>query len=75
MIKGKRIFITGGAGFIGSTLIGKLIEHNQIVAYDNLSRNALQHQSYKDHPNLKLVVGDILDFNALSKAMEGRREL
>lgn len=71
MIKGKRIFITGGAGFIGSTLIGKLIEDNQIVAYDNLSRNALQHQSYKDHPNLKLVVGDILDFNALSKAMEG----
>ena len=42
MIQHKKIFITGGAGFIGSTLIGKLVEHNQIIAYDNLARNALQ---------------------------------
>ncbi len=71
MIKGKKIFITGGAGFIGSTLIGRLIEQNQIVAFDNLSRNALERQPYKDHPNLKLVVGDVLDYPALEKAMQG----
>lgn len=28
MIEGKKIFITGGAGFIGSALIGKLVENN-----------------------------------------------
>ncbi len=71
MIKGKKIFITGGAGFIGSTLIGRLIEHNKITAYDNLSRNALERQPYKNHPNLNLVVGDVLDYPALEKAMQG----
>ena len=71
MIKGKRVFITGGAGFIGSTLIGKLIEDNEIVAYDNLARNSLQYKGFKDHKNLKLVVGDVLDYPALEKAMQG----
>lgn len=71
MIHNKKIFITGGAGFIGSTLIGKLVEQNQIVAYDNLARNALQNQPWKDHPNLKLVVGDVLDYNNVVKSMEG----
>ena len=41
MLEGKRIFITGGAGFIGSTLIGRLIETNTITVYDNLSRDSL----------------------------------
>jgi len=71
MITGKKIFITGGAGFIGSTLIGRLIEKNEIVAYDNLSRNTLQSQPYKNHPSLKLITGDILDTASLKKAMEG----
>ena len=34
-IIGKKIFITGGAGFIGSTLIGRLIKDNHITIYDN----------------------------------------
>ncbi len=42
MIDNKQILITGGAGFIGSTLIGRLVEHNRIIAYDTLSRNALK---------------------------------
>ncbi|MBU1695330.1 MAG: NAD-dependent epimerase/dehydratase family protein [Verrucomicrobia bacterium] len=71
MIKGKKIFITGGAGFIGSTLIGRLVEENPIVAYDNLARNALQSQAYKDHPNLQLIVGDVLDYDHLAKTMAG----
>jgi UDP-glucose 4-epimerase len=71
MIKKKTIFITGGAGFIGSTLIGRLVEDNQIVAYDNLARNALQAKPWKDHKNLKLIVGDVLDYDQLAKAMAG----
>jgi len=71
MIKNKQIFITGGAGFIGSTLVGRLIEHNEIVAYDNMSRNSLKDKSYRDHKNLHLIEGDILDPVALTKAMEG----
>ncbi|GAH00286.1 unnamed protein product, partial [marine sediment metagenome] len=71
MIENKTIFITGGAGFIGSTLIGRLIENNKIVVYDNLSRNSLKNKPYMNHSNLSLVEGDILDFAKLSQAMKG----
>jgi UDP-glucose 4-epimerase len=71
LIEGKNIFVTGGAGFIGSTLIGRLIERNRISAYDNLSRNSLASQSFRDHGNLRLIEGDILDTEALKRAMAG----
>ena len=71
MIRNKRVFVTGGAGFIGSTIVGRLVDHNEVVAYDNLKRNALQHQSFRAHPHLTLVEGDILDEAALEKAMAG----
>ena len=71
MIEGKKLFITGGAGFIGSTLIGRLVERNQIVAFDNLSRNSLQTKDYRNHPNLKLIHGDVMDYPALAAAMQG----
>lgn len=71
MITDKNIFITGGAGFIGSALIGRLIERNRVVAYDNLSRNSLKDKSYLDHPSLSVVEGDILDYERLSAAMKG----
>ena len=70
-IAGKTIFITGGAGFIGSTLAGRLVEYNRIVIFDNLARDSLKDRSFKDHPNLTLIQGDVLDFEALSKAMQG----
>lgn len=71
MIQNKKIFITGGAGFIGSTLIGRLVADNQITAYDNLARNALQTKPWKDHKNLRLVVGDVLDCDHLAQSMKG----
>jgi UDP-glucose 4-epimerase len=67
----KHIFITGGAGFIGSSLIGKLIEANTIVAYDNLRRNALATRPYATHSHLTIVQGDVLDSAALGRAMQG----
>lgn len=71
MIEGKTIFITGGAGFIGSMLAGRLVDHNRIVVYDNLSRNSLKNKPFKNHPNLKIVEGDVLDFEHVCQAMEG----
>jgi UDP-glucose 4-epimerase len=71
MIEGKTIFITGGAGFIGSTLAGRLVEHNRLVIYDNLARNSLKDKAIKDHPNLKLVEGDVLNFDRLAETMQG----
>lgn len=71
MIEGKRIFITGGAGFIGSALAGRLIERNQVIIYDNFWRDSLQGQAHRNHPNLTVVEGDILDQERLVRAMQG----
>ncbi len=71
MIQDKRIFITGGAGFIGSALIGRLIEKNRIVVYDNFRRDALSSRPYAGHENLRIVRGDILDSAGLADAMAG----
>jgi len=71
MIEGKKIFVTGGAGFIGSTLIGRLIDSNRIIAFDNLSRNSIQYSPFVNHPNLKLITGDVLDFDTMCQAMQG----
>jgi UDP-glucose 4-epimerase len=38
MLYDKKIFITGGAGFIANRLIRHYIEHNDIRAYDNFHR-------------------------------------
>ena len=67
----KRIFITGGAGFIGSHLVSKLVEHNQVVVYDNLHRNALQFAHLEGHKHLTFIKGDVLDFDAVRKAIDG----
>lgn len=70
-IKGKKIFITGGAGFIGSTLVSKLYEENELVLYDNLARNTIQHTTLLDSKSVSLIEGDILDYEAVKKAMAG----
>lgn len=70
-ITGKKIFITGGAGFIGSTLASRLCADNEIVLFDNLDRNTLQHSELGKNKNIRLIQGDVLDFNAVNQAMAG----
>src|SRR5919201_1082454 len=50
-LSGKRILITGGAGFIGTTLARRLVDGNQVVALDNLHRDVLANTALADHPN------------------------
>jgi len=71
MIEGKTLFITGGAGFIASTLIARLAERNRIVVYDNYTRNTLKGTPYDRHPNVRQVQGDVLDFEHLKAHMAG----
>lgn len=70
-IQNKSIFITGGAGFIGSTLAARLCEANQIVLFDNLARDTLRHTGLAQHKNINLIPGDVLDFDAVKRSMEG----
>jgi UDP-glucose 4-epimerase len=71
MIQDKTIFITGGAGFIASTLIARLATNNRIVVFDNYTRNTLKGTPYDKHPNVQQVKGDVLDFDELKLRMHG----
>jgi len=71
MIENKKIFITGGAGFIANSLIGNLIDQNRIVAYDNFHRDTLTTSPFFKHANLTIIRGDVLDFKLLSESMKG----
>ncbi|MDH3987673.1 MAG: NAD-dependent epimerase/dehydratase family protein [Gammaproteobacteria bacterium] len=71
MISGRKIFITGGAGFIASMLISRLADDNEIVVFDNYTRNTLKNTPYANHPNVTQIEGDVLDYDGLVSAMTG----
>ena len=70
-LRGKTILITGGAGFIGTKVAQRFIEDNKIVVLDNLSRNSLADSPIAKHPNLQLIVGDVLDDRFVHESMRG----
>jgi UDP-glucose 4-epimerase len=70
-LSGKRILVTGGAGFIGTTLARQLVDANEIVALDNLHRDALGGTPLAEHPNFEFVPGDVLDPDGLREAARG----
>jgi UDP-glucose 4-epimerase len=76
-LKGKKILIIGGAGFIGSHIIEELIkeELEEIVIYDNFSRGNYENieKALKDS-RVKVfgLGGDILHKDILNEAMRGK---
>src|SRR3954451_17059410 len=70
-LSGKRIFITGGAGFIATTLARRLIDDNEIVALDNLHRDALSGTALAEHPNFSFHQADVLDLDAVTDLARG----
>jgi len=68
---GKRIFITGGAGFIGTTLAKRLVDANDVIALDNLHRDALTGTELMNHPNLTFEQADVLDAEAVRELARG----
>jgi len=71
MLSGKRIVITGGAGFIGTTLARRLVEANDVVALDNLHRDALSGTELAEHPNFGFHQVDVLDADAVKELTLG----
>jgi nucleoside-diphosphate-sugar epimerase len=71
VLQGKRIFITGGAGFIATTLGRRLVDDNEIVAVDNLHRDALSGTDLGEHPNFTLHQADVLDADTVTELARG----
>jgi nucleoside-diphosphate-sugar epimerase len=70
-LRGKRILVTGGAGFIATTLARELVEENEIVAIDNMHRDAVSGTELVDHPNFTLYRFDVLDGDRLTELAAG----
>jgi nucleoside-diphosphate-sugar epimerase len=70
-LTGKTVFVTGGAGFIGTTLCARLAEDNEIVIFDNGHRDALRYTALKSHKRVRFVRGDVLDYRAVLQNMKG----
>lgn len=70
-ISSERIFITGGAGFIGTSLARMLADDNELVLYDNLTHDARERSGMVDHANVTLIEGDVLDIGSLRAAAKG----
>ena len=74
MLENKKILVTGGAGFIGSNLVERLLAQNNVVTVlDNFSTGYRENLApFADDPNFRLIEGDIRDYNTCLKAAEGQ---
>jgi UDP-glucose 4-epimerase len=73
--RGRRYFLTGGAGFIGSHFTDVLLGNSSVAAvtvYDNLSSGREWHfQQHLENPQFRFIRGDIADLGFLTRAMAG----
>ncbi len=71
MVDGRRICVTGGAGFIGTHLVERLLPKNRVVVLDNFHRDALTAAGLSAHPGLEVVRGDVTDPKVVLDAVAG----
>jgi UDP-glucose 4-epimerase len=66
------IFLTGGAGFIGSWLAAKYLHAgHSVTVFDNFSSGLMENLEGLKGGTIRIAQGDIRDYAALKKAMEG----
>jgi len=68
-----RYFVTGGAGFIGSNVVDRLLaEGHSVTAYDNLSTGQQRFLDFAlKQPRFQLIEGDVLEERRLTDALKG----
>src|SRR5689334_1312238 len=71
-ISGSKIFITGGAGFIGSYIVEELLTYQpeKIIILDNLIRGSFENmKSFIENPIVEFIEGDIRDIGLLEECI------
>lgn len=71
-ITNSTIFITGGAGFIGSYVVEELLPHQpkKIIIVDNLIRGSYENMlSFRENPIIEFIEGDIRDEALIERCM------
>ncbi len=73
MINNKKVLVTGGAGFIGSNLVERLLtQNNQVFCLDNFATGKRENVApFLENPSFELIEGDIRDLNTCKKAVKG----
>lgn len=69
-----KYFITGGAGFIGSTIVEKLFDGNQneVTVFDNFCSGKMNFiEKHLSNKRFKLIKGDLLDLSVLKGVIKG----
>jgi UDP-glucose 4-epimerase len=68
----SKYFVSGGAGFVGSHLVRRLLPRHKVVVYDNLSSDGFKRlTAVKNHKNFCFIKGDLLNLPRLVRAMKG----
>ena len=72
-LQGKHILVTGGAGFIGSNLVGFLLSNNiRVSVLDNLATGRMSNlEEFEGNELFRFINGDITDFDVCMSALKG----
>ncbi|HBZ20491.1 MAG TPA: LPS biosynthesis protein WbpP [Bacteroidales bacterium] len=72
-VSGRKVLITGGAGFIGSNLVESMLNSgNYVVCLDNFSTGKRENLSgFINNPDFRLIEGDIRNYTDCVKSVQG----
>ncbi len=72
-LKNKRVVVTGGAGFLGSHVVGLLLKNrSSVVVLDDFSNGKMEHlAAFEHHPQLRVLRGDVTDPSDVERAFAG----